>query len=123
VPERPGERDAIATVSSFTSGSPLAARWPIKLNRGTNYTTLHLGSVRKWFLKLQINGRGRVTLITDLPVKEAAALAGKFETDSPPSNIGTSRIVCDSVKDLPHLGALIRAAYDRRCSHLDGNGG
>jgi predicted type IV restriction endonuclease len=89
----------------------------ISYKDSVSYFGINLGKVRAWFLRVFTNGKRR-SLVTRLPVEQAAMLAPGFEVDAAPEVFGKSRVYFNTPADLDKLRALVLVAYEDEAKRL-----
>ncbi|NTX57311.1 type I restriction endonuclease [Myxococcus sp. CA039A] len=105
--------------------SESALRQSISYKDSTTYFGINLGKVTSWFLRAFTNGKKK-SLVTRLPLEQAAMLAPGFEVESAPDGIGKSRVYFNASTDIEKLRSLVLVAYEeeaRRQSSAPVDGG
>jgi len=74
------------------------------------YFGINIGAPDRWFLRAFCDTR-RHSVVTRLPVEQAAMLSPGFEVEAVPAVFGTSRVYFNTSKDLEKLRALVFSAY------------
>ncbi len=117
------ELEIFRSIQKLCEESPL--KQAISYKDSVNYFGINLGKVRAWFLRVFTNGKKK-SLVTRLPVEQAAMLAPGFEVDAAPEVFGKSRVYFNAPADLEKLRTLVLVAYEdatKRQSTLAAEGG
>ncbi|NTX38902.1 type I restriction enzyme HsdR N-terminal domain-containing protein [Myxococcus sp. CA051A] len=106
--------------------SESALRQSISYKDSTTYFGINLGKVTSWFLRAFTNGKKK-SLVTRLPLEQAAMLSPGFEVESAPDGIGKSRVYFNAATDIEKLRSLVLVAYEEEArrqssSPVDGGG-
>lgn len=83
----------------------------IKYKDTVSYFGINIGVVTRWFLRVFTNGP-RKSLVTRLPIEQAALLAPGFQVEATPESMGKSRIYFNVASDIERLRALVIIAYE-----------
>ena len=83
----------------------------IKYKDTVSYFGINIGVVTRWFLRVFTNGP-RKSLVTRLPIEQAALLAPGFQVEATPESMGKSRIFFNVASDIERLRALVIIAYE-----------
>lgn len=105
--------------------SESALKQAISYKDSTTYFGINLGKVTSWFLRAFTNGKKK-SLVTRLPIEQAAMLAPGFEVEAAPDGLGKSRIYFTVSGDIEKLRSLVLVAYEeeaRRQSSGSADGG
>ncbi len=105
------ELQVYETIKRLCADSPFSASHPVEYKDAVYYFGINIGAPDRWFLRAFCDTR-RHSLVTRLPVPQAAMLSPGFEVEATPAVFGTSRVYFNSVKDLEKLRALVFSAYE-----------
>lgn len=101
-----------------------ALKQAVNYKDSASYFGINLGKVTSWFLRAFTNGKKK-SLVTRLPVEQAAMLAPGFEVEAAPDGIGKSRVHFNAPADVEKLRALVLVAYEdevrRQSAPAEGN--
>jgi hypothetical protein len=95
-----------------------AAKVPIKYKDTATYFGINIGVVTRWFLRVFVNGP-RKSVVTRLPVEQAALLAPGFQVEVTPDALGKSRVFFGTASDFERLRALVIVAYEEEIKRRD----
>jgi pyrroloquinoline quinone (PQQ) biosynthesis protein C len=105
------ELEIYETIKRICADSPLSASYPVQYKDAVYYFGINIGAPDRWFLRAFCDTR-RHSVVTRLPVDQAAMLSPGFEVEGVSSVFGTSRVYFKTSKDLEKLRALIFSAYE-----------
>lgn len=77
----------------------------------TNYFSIYVGSVTRWFARLNLDA-GNKNIMFKLPVDKVKVLSEDFKVEAAPKGIAESRVYINDLNDLNSLKTLISEAYD-----------
>lgn len=77
----------------------------------TSYFSIHLNSITKWFIRLNLDATNK-NIMVKLPIEKINELCGSFKVDVAPKGIAESRIYINDIKDIECLSDLIIKCYD-----------
>jgi hypothetical protein len=95
-----------------------ATKVPIKYKDTATYFGINIGVVTRWFLRVFVNGP-RKSVVTRLPVEQAAMLAPGFQVEGTPESMGKSRIFFNSASDFERLRAMVIVSYEEEIKRRD----
>lgn len=105
------ELEVYETIKRLCADSPLAASHPVQYQDAVYYFGINVGAPDRWFLRAFCDTR-RHSLVTRVPIEQAAMLSPGFEIEAAPGIFGTTRIYFDTAKDLEKLRPLVFVAYE-----------
>lgn len=95
-----------------------ATKVPIKYKDTATYFGINIGVVTRWFLRVFVNGP-RKSVVTRLPVEQAAMLAPGFQVEGTPESMGKSRVFFNSASDFERLRAMVIVSYEEEIKRRD----
>ena len=104
------ELEVYETIKRLCADSPFAVSNPVQYQDAVYYFGINIGAPDRWFLRAFCDTR-RHSVVTRLPVEQAAMLSPGFEVESVPAVFGKSRVYFNTSKDLEKLRALVFSAY------------
>ncbi len=105
------ELEIYEAIKRMCADSPFSASHPIQYKDAVYYFGINIGAPDRWFLRAFCDTR-RHSVVTRLPVEQAAMLSPGFEVEAVPAVFGTSRVYFNTSKDLEKLRALVFSAYE-----------
>lgn len=77
----------------------------------TNYFSIHLNSVTKWFIRLNLDAINK-NIMFKLPVDKVKSLCENFKVEIAPKGIAETRVYIEGLEDINSLSNLIIEAYE-----------
>jgi hypothetical protein len=105
------ELEVYETIKRLCADSPFAVSHPVQYKDAVYYFGINIGAPDRWFLRAFCDTR-RHSLVTRLPLDQAAMLSPGFQVEAAPGVFGASRVYFNTAKDVEKLRPLVFVAYE-----------